>query len=257
MHYFDAYPLQSRLRLLHPAVKMGLFVVYTLLALVSKSVVVSTSLMAVVMLATVYTARIGLLRLFRLMMIPASFVLLGSISVIVEINPSDAWLQLPLFGVVLGISPTGFHNAMLLMARSFSAISVLYALVLNTSIADMLFVLRKLKFPEVLLDIMVLVYRNIFVFSDAANDIYISQKSRLGYRNLPISLRSTAQLGGRMFVLANARAEHLYQSMASRCYNGKTETLPTQWQPNLAFFTVALMVAMVFAFALYKSIFYS
>jgi cobalt/nickel transport system permease protein len=256
MHYFDAYPQQSRLRLVHPAVKMGLFVVYTALALASQSVVVSIALLAVVALGTVYTARIGLLRLLRLMMIPASFVLLGSFSVMMEINPSGAWLQIPFFGAVLGISPTGFHNGMLLMARSFSAISVLFALVLNTSITDMLFVFRKLKVPEVLLDIMVLVYRNIFVFSDAANDIYISQKSRLGYRNLQTSLRSTAQLGGRMFVLANCRAEHLYQSMASRCYNGKIDTLPALWQPNYTFLGVALMAAIVFALALCKPIFY-
>lgn len=256
MHYFDAYPLQSRLRLVHPAVKMGLYLVYTALALASQSVVVSMALLVVVVLGAAYTARVGLLRLLRLMMIPASFVLLGSFSVMMEINPAEAWLHISVFWVTLGISPTGFYSGILLMARSFSAIAVLYALVLNTSITDMIFVLRKLKVPEVLLDIMVLVYRNIFVFSDAANDIYISQKSRLGYRNFRTSLRSTAQLGGRIYVLANSRAEHQYQSMSSRCYNGKIETMPAQWQPNYAFLTITLMASTVFAYALCKPIFY-
>jgi cobalt/nickel transport system permease protein len=126
--------------------------------------------------------------------------------------------------------------------RSLSSISILYALILNTSISDILYVLRSIKIPEIMLDIMVLVYRNIFIFSDTAKSIYTSQKSRLGYRNFRSAMVSSGKLGGRIFVLAEVKAEHLFQSMESRCYNGKINTLPGEWEINKPFILIALGV---------------
>jgi len=123
---------------------------------------------------------------------------------------------------------------------------VLYAFILSTPVIDMMVVLRKLKVPAVLIDIMVLVYRNIFIFSDTAQSIYTSQKSRLGYRNLRTSLRSTGLLAGCMFVLAGVRAEHLYRSMESRCYNGNIHTLPGRWKSSPAFLVTAILLAAIF-----------
>jgi cobalt/nickel transport system permease protein len=251
MHYFDTYPLQSRLRKVHPDVKMSLFAVYTAIALASQSVIISAALVVLVFSAILYTARIGFFRLVRLMLVPGGFVFLGSVSVMVEFDPALPILSMATGAHRIGITPAGLHGGIFLFARSFSAVAVLYALVLNTTITDILFVLRKLKAPETLLDIMVLVYRNIFIFSDTANSIYTSQKSRLGYRSLRTSIRSTGQLGGRMFVLAGVRTEYLYRSMESRCYNGNIHTLPDQWTANPVFTTMAGMVAAVFATALY------
>jgi cobalt/nickel transport system permease protein len=237
--------------MVNPGVKMVLFVIYTTIALLSCSILLSVVIVIAITAANIYLARIGLFRLLRLMLIPVSFVFLGSISAMVEVNPTSTWLQMSLFGNTLGITPSNLHRGLLLFARSFSTISVLYALILNTPVTDMLFVLRKLKVPGVLLDVMVLVYRNIFIFSDTAQSIYTSQKSRLGYRNLRTSLRSTGQLGGRIFVLGGVRAEHLYRSMESRCYNVKINTLTSQWKAKPMFLLTAILLAAVFAIALY------
>lgn len=245
MLYFDLYPVRSRLRLLSPDIKMGLFVIYTSIALLSNSVLMSAAIIVIMTAANLYLAKIGFFRLFRLMLIPVSFVLIGSVSVIFEFSSvqTHTLLQLNLFDKSLYITQSGLHQGLLLFTRSFSAIMVLYALILNTPATDMIYVLRKLKAPEVLLDIMFLVYRNIFIFSDTAHSIHISQKSRLGYKNLGTSLRSSGKLGGRMFVIAGIRAENLYQSMESRCYNGKINTLPAQWKSYPKFMTCAILVA--------------
>ena len=189
---------------------------YTVLGLSSHSVLFLGVELLVFLTVTMLTVRISLLQLLRLMAIPAGFVLLGSLSVMLELNPVHPVFSLNAGVVNFGVSGAGLQQGLLILFRSFSGIAVLYALVLNTSISDMIYVLRKLNVPEVVLDLMVLVYRNIFILSDTAQRIYIAQKSRMGHRNLKTSLRSTAQLGGSAFVLTGARAEQLFRSMESR-----------------------------------------
>ena len=242
MHYFDCYPIQSRMRNVHPGFKMGWFVLYTILGLSSHSVLFLGAELLVFLTITVFAVRISLLRLLRLMAIPAGFVLFGSLSVVLELNPVHPVFSLNGSVVTFGVSATGLQQGLLIVLRSFASIAVLYALVLNTSISDMIYVLRKLNVPEVLLDIMVLVYRNIFILSDTAQRIYIAQKSRLGHRNLKISLRSTAQLGGSAFILAGVRAEQLFHSMESRGYTGRIHSLPAEWETGKKFILVSVIM---------------
>jgi cobalt/nickel transport system permease protein len=242
VHYFDCYPIQSRIRKVHPGFKMGWFVLYTILGLSSHSVLFLCIELLVFLAMTVLTVRISLLRLLRLMAIPAGFVLLGSLSVVLELNPVHPVFSLNGSVVTFGVSATGLQQSLLIVLRSFASIAVLYALVLNTSISDMIYVLRKLNVPEVLLDIMVLVYRNIFILSDTAQRIYIAQKSRMGHRNLKTSFRSTAQLGGSAFILAGVRAEQLFHSMESRGYTGKIHSLPAEWETDKKFILISVIM---------------
>ena len=239
MHYFDCYPIQSRIRNVHPWYKLGWFMLYTMLGLSSHSVLFLSVELLVFLTIAVFTVRISLLQLLRLMAIPAGFVLLGSLSVVLELNPVHPVFSMNAGVVTFGVSGAGLQQGMLIFL-SFSGIAVLYALVLNTSISDMIYVLRKLKAPEVVLDLMVLVYRNIFILSDTAQRIYIAQKSRMGHRNLKTSLRSTAQLGGSAFVLAGVRAEQLFHSMESRGYTGRIHSLPAEWETGKRFILVSI-----------------
>ncbi|ADQ80694.1 cobalt ABC transporter, inner membrane subunit CbiQ [Paludibacter propionicigenes WB4] len=242
MHYFDCYPIQSRIRKVHPGYKLGWFVLYTVLGLSSHSVLFLGIELLVFLTITVFTVRISLWRLLRLMAIPAGFVLLGSLSVVLELNPVHPLFSLNTGAITFGVGEAGLQQGLFILFRSFSGIAVLYALVLNTSISDMIYVLRKLNVPEVVLDLMVLVYRNIFILSDTAQRIYIAQKSRMGHRNLKTSLRSTAQLGGSAFILAGVRAEQLFHSMESRGYTGRIYSLPAEWETNKKFIRVSVIL---------------
>jgi cobalt/nickel transport system permease protein len=242
MHYFDSYPIQSRIRNTHPGFKMGWFVVYTVLALSAHSVLFLGILLSMVLITTVQVTHISFPKLLRLIAIPAGFVLLGSLSVVLEINPVHPIFNLNADVVTFGVSALGLKQGLLILLRSFTGIAVLYALVLNTSISDMIYVLRKLRVPEVVLDLMVLVYRNIFILSDTAQRIYIAQKSRMGHRNLKTSLRSTAQLGGSALVLAGVRGEQLFYSMESRGYTGRIHSLPAEWETDKKFILVSVIM---------------
>lgn len=253
MHYFDSYPIKSRVKSVHPMLKIGLFAVYTTLALSTQSMAFMLLMMLCFIAITLYTARITMYQLVRLMSIPAGFVLLGSFSVVLDVNPLDAIYKIGIGKHFIGMNDSSVQRAVLLFTRSLLSIVLLYSLVLNTPVSDIIYVLRKMKVPEVILDLLVLVYRTIFILSDTAQSIFVSQKSRLGYQNLSSTLRSTAQLAGSVFILSGVRAELMFRSMESRGYNGKMNTLQAEWETDskwLFFMVVMCLIFLVLFFYL-------
>lgn len=250
MHYFDSYPIRSNIRKIHPAYKLSIFFIYTVLVLCSQSVLFLGVVLITYLFSTVFSAKITIYRLLRLMFLPVGFILLGAMSVLVQLNPMHSVYSLHFGGLILGVSHQSIQQVVLLLFRSFASIAILYNLVLNTPITDIIYVLRKVRVPEVILDLMVLVYRNIFILSDTAQSIYVSQKSRLGFRNFKTTLKSTGLMAGSVFVLSGMRAEQMYRSMESRGYNGKLNTLPAEWKMNKSFFwsTVSLLIVNLFLF---------
>lgn len=251
MHHFDSYPLKSNLRNTHPNIKIMVFVVFIILALLSKSVWFSTLLLSSHLIAIYHTTHIKPLKLLKLMVIPISFLLLGCIAVMVEINSPDSLYHLSIWKNSLSISRNSFSEGTILFFRSLSSISVLYFLILNTSINDILYSLRSLGTPTIVQEIMLLVYRNIFTFTDTAQAIHLSQKSRLGNKNLRSTIRSFGLLGGRLFILAEVRATHLYRSMESRGFSGNLRNLPREWRLNTTFTAISAVLAIAFSLALF------
>jgi cobalt/nickel transport system permease protein len=92
------------------------------------------------------------------------------------------------------IDENGSMRALELFLKSFSSIICLYFLILSTPIEQIDYLLGRMKVSLLFREILVLLYRFIFVLTDTANHIYISQKQRGGYSGFKKSLHSTALL---------------------------------------------------------------
>ena len=103
-----------------------------------------------------------------------------------------------------------------LAARSLAALAALLFLVLSTPMSDLIVVLRRLHVPEVLLDLMVLCYRMLFVFSEALHDTLTAQKARLGYVSTRHSLHSLGLLTASMAAQIWQRARALHIAAVAR-----------------------------------------
>jgi cobalt/nickel transport system permease protein len=90
---------------------------------------------------------------------------------------------------------------------------------------DILTQLRKLKLPALFIELMLLIYRFIFVLTDVASAITTSQNSRLGNRNFKTSCKSFGSLGSALFIRAMKKSDALYDSMEARCYDGTIHVL--------------------------------
>ena len=90
-----------------------------------------------------------------------------------------------------------------------------------------------MHFPSLLTELMLLIYRFIFVLFETASSITVSQQSRLGNRSFKTRIRSFGKLGSSLFILALKRSGALYDAMESRCYDGSIRVLSRE-QPAKA-----------------------
>ncbi|MFZ5650445.1 MAG: cobalt ECF transporter T component CbiQ [Bacillota bacterium] len=229
MFSIDRYAYSNRLNSVHPGEKLA-FSVFTMIAcLASKSVI--PCLAAAVMMSSAVVLRAGIPFLFyvKLMTLPSSFLVLGVATVAVSLSfsaPAGDYLWgLEAGRIWVGVYARDAETAALLFFKSLGAVSSLFFLSLTTPVAEINWILRKLKAPSVLVEIMNLVYRFIFVLAETAEKIYTSQSSRLGYKNMRSGYRSFSQLLSNLFLKSYHRSGMLLNTMSARCFTGEIKVL--------------------------------
>lgn len=115
-------------------------------------------------------------------------------------------------------APSALPSIAVVATRSLASLAALLGLVLTTPLPDLIGLLRRLHLPEVLIDLMVLCYRMLFVFSEVISDTLTAQKARLGYTTGRQSLRSLGLLTANLAVQVWRRAHGLHlAAMARNC----------------------------------------
>lgn len=104
--------------------------------------------------------------------------------------------------------------------RALAALAALLSLVLTTPLPDLIALLRRLKTPEILLDLMLLCYRMLFVFAQTAEEMLSAQAARLGYRSRRQGLQSLGLLIANLAVQIWLRAQALQQASTARNGDG-------------------------------------
>lgn len=145
---------------------------------------------------------------------PLGFLLLSGASLLVSV----AWG--PEGVLAWRFAPHALSEVAMVTARSVAALAALLTLVLTTPLAHLMALLRQLRLPEVLLDVMVLCYRLIFVFSEACHDTLAAQTARLGFSSRGRALRSLGLLVGNLAAQVALRARGLQWAADARCSDG-------------------------------------
>jgi cobalt/nickel transport system permease protein len=103
---------------------------------------------------------------------------------------------------------------------------------------DIFTVFRRCRVPETVIDLMMIIYRTIFILLDQVVQVYNAQVMRLGYSTWQESLNSFASLCGAAFISSWDAGDDLVRAMDARCYDGKFallgETRPVEKIPCLA-----------------------
>ena len=101
--------------------------------------------------------------------------------------PFDA-AAVPLGTYYLTASYASIRKGIQMILTALASVSCLYFLSFNTPMTDVLSVLKKLHCPDLLVELMLLIYRYIFLLLDISFCISLSQDSRLGNRDLKTSM---------------------------------------------------------------------
>ena len=208
----DVYAYGNRWRYLNPAEKGLLTGLALVAALMARSPLAAGVVFACMTALTIGGAGIPLLAYLRLLLFPAGFLLAGVASLVVSFGGGDIPLgTLPWVGLPVFLSEAGLVQAALVLARSLGAVSALYFLALTTPMTEIIGLLRRLRVPALLLELMVLAYRQIFVFLQIAREMRTAQASRLGYGSL-------GALGANLYLRAHQRSMLLHRSLVCRGY---------------------------------------
>lgn len=167
------------------------------------------------------------------MTIPLAFLFLSTAAIIVNFShtPLDAF-AIPLGSIYITGSWNGIFRAAQLILTALAAVSCLYFLSLTTPMTDILEVLRKLRCPALFIELMLLIYRFLFVLLEIASAIMTSQRSRLGNKDMKTSYRSFSQMVSVLFVRAMKKSNALFDAMESRCYDGHIRVLSETFPPR-------------------------
>ncbi|MGI6031014.1 MAG: cobalt ECF transporter T component CbiQ [Eubacteriales bacterium] len=233
--------------------------VFALLTLViciaTRSVVTGMMTLAVMGTLTIRVGGVSFSRYTRLMAIPLGFLLVSVLVVLFSLSPQPlSAVALPVGNWFITASPSSFLRAAQLFWTALAGVSCLYFLSLSTPITDLLLVLRRAHCPELMLELMLLIYRYVFVLLEVAAGIAIAQQARLGNRNFTTSCRSAGQLFSVLLVRAFQRAGKLFDAMESRLYDGSirvlTQRYPVRgWQIGLA---VGVDAALLLVYAILR-----
>lgn len=152
-------------------------------------------------------ARVPVRRYIKWFSVPFLFLLLSAPAILLEIMPANQNHVLiaatPIGQYMFGISKEGVLLFVQLFVRSMAAVSCFMFLVFTTPATQLFFTLKKLGLPHFLLDIIVSMYRFLFLFYKMAQEYWMAAKVRqtsfAGVKGIKNASFLLMQLLGRIF----------------------------------------------------------
>jgi len=217
----DRFAFDSPWRRYHPAEK-GLFALCGLGASLAASVPSGASaVFFAVSVVVLRGARVSARTYLRLLLIPSAFLAAGTITLAISFDGGD----IPLVPLPLYFNRQGMDEAVLTFARALGGVSSLYLLALTTPMTEIIALLRRLKVPVVLLELMTVSYRQIDIFMRLCREMTVAQSSRLGYATCGNTFRSLSALGANLFLSGMERSRRTHEALLARGYGEELRVL--------------------------------
>jgi|AntRauTorckE6833_2_1112554.scaffolds.fasta_scaffold02712_7 cobalt/nickel transport system permease protein len=220
----DQCAYTNDLRDLSPKIKVSYSFLLIILALVSENVSLHLLILLLNTLILRFIAKIKLKNYFKLLLLPMVFILLGIISVVVNLSTNQLMhpiISYKVYSLYLGITRESIGQGALLLTRSIAAISASYFMLLTTPMIDLIKLLKSLRLPKEIVEIMVLTYKFIFILLDESKKIYEAQVMRNGYKNIKKSYKSIAILIKMLFINTFNRYKAMEETLQVRQFSGE------------------------------------
>ncbi len=183
---------------------------------------------------TIRGAGIPVRHYLRVFLPPLAFLVIAAATLGISIGGTNSpW---PL---TLRLAPNQLPEIVRICGRSLACLTALLFLAFTTPMTDLIALLRWLKMPPILLEIMTLGYRSVSVFLAAAQEITTAQKVRLGYATMRAARRSLGSMVAVLAVQVWQRAAALEKAAQSRANDGPLLFLDNEFAGNGRSFAVS------------------
>lgn len=181
----------------------------------------------------IYTG-ISLKMFIKLLILPLSFIIMGlaAIIIVVHTDPVSGYTLFTVNDLHIGITRASAIKSLRLFIQATSAVLCFYFFILSTPISEIEHLMEKLQLPSVFRDLVILMYRFIFIFYTITQQIYITQRSRLGYSSIKTAYQSLANLLASLFVRSYTLSHQSYLALLSRGYNGKLHVMNSEFKTS-------------------------
>ncbi len=257
LHALDSYlPRESPIHRLDPRVKLALTVLFILTAALTpdrKWAVFGT--LEGLVLAAVLASRVGMGVVQKRSALAMPFVLAALTVVFVPGAPGTAHIPIP--GTPWAVSVAGLWRFISIAVRSYLSVQAAVLLAATTPFPDLLWGMRALKVPRLLVAIGGFLYRYLFVLADEARRMMQARETRSavpagrrGGGTLSWRARVTGAMAGTLFLRAYERSERIWAAMVARGYDGEVRMLsvpalrPADWTTGVLA-AVALILLLV------------
>ncbi|PXV96145.1 cobalt/nickel transport system permease protein [Lachnotalea glycerini] len=222
----DQYAVQSGLVDMNPDLKLLTGVLSLVLCLMSPNGITAIVVAVFMLYITLYHGKLKALQYFNLILIPLFFITLSGLVLLVDFSKKKfGFFNISILGGYLIVTQTSMKTAFLVSTRALCSITCLYMISLSTPLFEIIGVLRKYKVPEIIIELMYLIYRFIFILLEAYHNMKTAADTRLGYCNIKRSYYSFFGICSNLFVIAFQKASKSFDAMEARGYNGNLKFL--------------------------------
>jgi cobalt ECF transporter T component CbiQ len=152
------------------------------------------------------------------------FIILGA-AIFTIVTPGEMLLEVTLLGFTVTITDAGVALAMMLYARATAAVLLMFSFAVSTPVPHLSAALRKMRLPDVFVEMMVLIYRYTFLLMESAERMHLAAECRFGYSGYGKSMRTTAKLTVGVFMRSLDTAEKGQMTLQCRNYRGEFRSL--------------------------------
>jgi cobalt/nickel transport system permease protein len=217
----DQYAVKSGLAYVNPDLKLFVGVISLILCLLSERGITSIIIAGIMIGFILYFGKVKVTDYWHLILIPFSFILLSGIVLLIDVSQNRmGFIDIPLFNHYLVITEYNLNMSIKVSVKALCSVTCLYMISLSTPMYEVIGVLRKCKVPELVIELMYLIYRFVFVLLESYNNMRTAADTRLGYINWIRSYHSFFGISTNLFVIAFRKASQNFNAMEARGYNG-------------------------------------
>lgn len=217
----DALAAHSGLLGVSPGLKTTFSVGALLLCVGAADAVVGVTVALSMMLLIWRLGGVPLGRVFRLLRLPLVFLIVSCLVILLNVSPEPMGIwQLSLGKIWFCVTRESLHRTMTLFFQAMGAVCCLYFLSTTTPIPQVIEVLRRCHVPELIIELMYLIYRYLFVLLQVQRQMTQAATARLGYAGIGRSVSTAGRICGCLLAASFRRSSLCYDAMEARGYDG-------------------------------------
>jgi len=218
----DKYAYTNKIVDVNPMAKFLFAIGVLILAVGLNNFYFNIIIFSIMFLLTTVVAKIPIKNYLKLYLIPSVFLLISILTILISKSSSDVFIwSIKIGKSFIGIKSESLNEVMIIIVRVFASISSTFFIALTIPINQLIVVFKKLRVPETVVELIILIYRSIFIFLEEMMEIYNIEDMKFGYCGMKNSYRSLGLLIKCLFIRVLQKYEDMVISLETKLYDGE------------------------------------